>query len=82
MLNELAKSEKVVGIKQTMKAVTDGNAVKVFIAEDAEERVRAPLAQKCAESGVELEGVPSMLELGKACGIDVGSAAAAIIRCS
>ena len=80
LLNELAKSEKVIGIKQSLKAVGEGRAVKVFVADDAEDRIRLPLLEKCTVQGVEVVHIPSMLELGKACGIDVGSAAAVIVR--
>lgn len=72
-------SKKTVGTKQTTKAVQKGIAKVVFIAKDAEPRVVDPLRSICEEKGVEVVMVESMLELGKACGIEVGSASAAII---
>ncbi|MBC7335654.1 MAG: ribosomal L7Ae/L30e/S12e/Gadd45 family protein, partial [Clostridia bacterium] len=52
----------------------------VYVACDAEERVIAPLLALCREKAVEVIRVNSMAELGRACGIEVGSAAAAIIE--
>lgn len=74
MLSELKKNRRVVGIKQSKKALLDGGAEAVYLAEDAEERVRLPLIELAAEKGVEVIPVSTMLELGAACGIDVGAA--------
>lgn len=45
MLNELAKGgSKVTGLKQTRRAILDGRADSVYIAEDAEMRLRLELS--------------------------------------
>lgn len=74
----VAKS-KVVGSKQTTKAVEKGQAVAVFIARNAEERVTAPLVRLCQDKSVEIVWVDDMVALGKACGIEVATAAAAVL---
>ena len=51
----------------------------VFLAEDADPRITGPVETLCRENGVETESVPTMTELGAACGISVGSAVAAIL---
>jgi len=51
----------------------------VFLAQDADTRVTEPVAALCREQGVETESVPTMAQLGSACGIAVGSAVAATI---
>ena len=79
-LSELSTSEKVIGIKQSLRVIDEERAVKAFIADDAEDRIKLPLLEKCAAKGVEVVHIPSMKQLGHACGIDVGSAAAVIIR--
>lgn len=79
MLTELNTSNKVVGAKQTKRALSDGRARKVFLAADADPRVTEPLARLAREAGVSVEEVPSMKELGAACGIAVGSAVAALV---
>lgn len=74
-----AARTRVVGTKQTYKAVERGQARVVFIARNAEERVTAPLMRLCREKGVDVVIVDDMKALGKACGIEVGTASAAIL---
>lgn len=80
MLNELKAGRKVVGAKQTKRALGDGTAVRVYVAEDADPRVVEPVEVMCQERGVPVERVERMKELGSACGIAVGSAVAALLR--
>lgn len=79
MLQQLNTQRKVVGIKQLRKSMKDGLVSKVFAACDADPRLTDPLCQECENSGVELVWVPTMQELGKACGISVGASAAGIL---
>ena len=74
MLSELKTAAKVVGVKQSRKAITGGAARAVFVAQDAEPRVVRPILELCAAHGVEVTEIPTMEELGKAAGIDVGAA--------
>lgn len=73
-------SKKTIGTKQTLKALEKGLAKKVFIASDAEQHVTKPLLHLCEEKGVPVIMVDTMKNLGKACGIDVGCASAALIE--
>ena len=79
MLTQLRQGTRVAGIKQTMRAIHDGKAARVYLAEDADPRVTQPVAALCQERGVPVERVAQMKELGSACGIAVGSAAAALL---
>lgn len=79
-LERLKNGKKVIGIKQTTKAVTKGIAECVFLADDADERVVAPLEMLCKEHHIETVRVIDMKSLGLACSIAVGAAAAAIVR--
>ena len=79
-LETLAKTPHVTGVKQVTKAVSKGKASCVFVANDADDRVTRSLRELCAGSGVELVDTATMAELGKACSIDVGSAAAAALN--
>ena len=79
MITELNNANKVVGAKQVRRALNDGRAGKVFLAADADPRVTEPLAQLAAEKAVPVEELPSMKELGAACGIAVGSAVAVLL---
>ena len=80
MLDELKTAKKVVGIKQLRRALADETAELVFLAKDADPALTEPLLAQCRDSGVEVVTGVTMAELGKACGISVGSAAAAILR--
>ena len=80
MLDELKSAKKVVGVKQLRRALNAGTVRKAFLAGDADPRLTEPLAEQCAALGVECVPVPSMKELGKAAGIDIGAAAAGILR--
>lgn len=80
MLTELSTKPKVVGAKQVKRALEAGSAVQVFLASNADPRVTQPIESLCAEKGVEMEKNCSMAELGKACGISVGAAVAALLR--
>ena len=71
---------KVVGVKQTAKALQKQTASGVFIAADAEERITAPIKAECEKQNVDCLVVESMQVLGKACGIHAGASAAAILK--
>ncbi len=70
--------ELSIGINQTTKAIEQGLAEEVYIAKDADKRLTQKVALLCKEKGVAVIYVDSMRRLGKACGIEVGAAAAAI----
>lgn len=75
-----AARKKTIGTKQTQKAV-ERDAVKlVYIARDAEPQVIRPLEDLCSQKGIEIIYIESMAALGNACGIDVRSASASILK--
>ena len=83
MLDESLKNGKViVGIKQTSRALEKDEVANLFFAKDADERLLKPIFEMCRSKQVEIEEVPSMAELGKACGIKVGAAVAAVLKIS
>lgn len=69
----------VIGTKQTMKAVENGKAVEVFVAQDADPRMVARIVHLCGQKNVKLTRVDTMRSLGKTCGIEVGAAMAALV---
>ena len=80
MLPQLATAPKVVGVKQTRRAVQTGAAVTVFVARDAEKRAVSPVLDACEQAGLTVVWAETMAELGTACGIEVSAAAAAIVN--
>lgn len=79
MLQELQTGKKVVGIKQLRKALKDGTAKTVFLARNADPKLTEPVQTQCQAQNVPCTWVETMQELGTACGIDVGAAAAATL---
>lgn len=79
MLTQLQNTAKVVGVKQTRRALNDGRAKEIFLARDADPNLTEPLAAQAEGKGIEICWIDSMKTLGKACGISVGAAVAAII---
>lgn len=79
MLTELSNKTRVVGAKQVKRAVESGKAWTVYLAQDADPQITGSVAALCAEKSVKTQAVPSMKELGKACGISVGAAVAATV---
>ena len=78
-LAKLRGNKVVVGTKQLKKAVRDDRARCVFLARNADPAVTEPLAELCAEYHIPITWVASMADLGRACGIEVGAAAAAVV---
>jgi large subunit ribosomal protein L7A len=76
----LKDSKKAVGIKQSLKAVEDGNAKCVFLAKDADERIVSAIKELCAKKSIDVVYVDGMKLLGKACNIEVGAAAVALLK--
>ena len=81
MLDETFKhaKQKTVGLKQTQRALEKGLVRRVYVAKDAEAHVLRPILTWCSSHNVVSIEVPTMKELGKACGIEVGTAVAAIL---
>ncbi|GIO88351.1 ribosome-associated protein L7Ae-like [Paenibacillus faecis] len=69
-----------IGTKQTMRMVELGRADEVYVAEDADPRLTSKIIALCNQRSVKVTMVDTMVNLGKACGIDVGAAMAAIVR--
>lgn len=80
MLNELKTAKKVVGVKQLRKALSNGLVSEVFLAKNADPAMTEPIADLCEAAGVPATWTETMQQLGTACGIAVGAAAAGILR--
>jgi len=78
-LPDLSKERIVVGAKQLRKALNGGRARYVFLAENADPAVTEPLEELCRIHKIQITWVASMADLGRACGIEVGAAAAAAV---
>lgn len=79
-LEELKDSDFVVGMKETERAIEKREASAVFIASDCDERISAPLLSACQASDIPAIQEFTKKEIGRACGIKVKAAAAAVLR--
>ncbi len=78
-VSQSPRAKRVVGVKETLKAIERDRAVTVVVARDAEPQVVAGVLGLAREKGLELVYADSMEFLGKACGIKVGAAVAALL---
>lgn len=79
-LEEIKNGNKVIGTKQVIKAIARDSVKRVYIAGDAEPHVVGPIKEMCIDHKIEIEVIEKMETLGKACGIEVGSAAVALLN--
>lgn len=80
-MDRIKRAKKLaVGTNQTTKALEQATAKEVYLAKDADRRLVSHIEGLCKEKNTPLIWVDSMKELGKACKIAVGAAAAAIIE--
>jgi large subunit ribosomal protein L7A len=80
VLPNLKEVKKVVGTKQAKRAIINNEVEKMVIAKDADTKLINELVQLCNERSIEVIYVDNMKDLGKACGIDVSAASAAILK--
>ncbi len=80
MLKEIDTPNKLIGQKQTVKALREGRVAKVFVAADADPRVLEPVRRLCAAGGIPIEQAETMRTLGKAAGIAVGAAVVSLLK--
>ena len=79
MISELASLDKVIGVKQSRKAIREGRAKRVFLACDADPAITDPVAEACHTAGIPAEDRYTMAQLGHACQITVGASVVAIL---
>ncbi|TXK78109.1 ribosomal L7Ae/L30e/S12e/Gadd45 family protein [Paenibacillus sp. N3.4] len=69
-----------VGTKKVTKMLEQGKAIEVLVAKDADPRLTIKLVSLCNKMDIPVTYVDSMKMLGKACGIEVGAAVAAVVN--
>ena len=62
MLHELENTPKVVGVKQSRRAIREGLARLVYLACDADPAITDPVAETCAAANVPVERVYTMAQ--------------------
>ena len=65
---------RAAGRNRSVKLILAGRAETVFLASDADSRLREQIAQLCAEHNTALCTAYTGRQIGDACGLDVGCA--------
>ena len=78
MLKSAAK--KAVGTKAVLRALTNKEAACVYVASDIDTFLYQKVTRACADAGVPVIKVDSAKELGRACSLTIGCAAAAVLK--
>lgn len=72
------QSQLIIGTKQTIKAINNGEISEVVIAKDADRQITEKVLEAAKRLNIPYVIVDSKMELGKACNIDVGASTVAI----
>ena len=77
---EIGRDKLIVGAKQIRKGLNAGRIDRVYLAKNADPAITGPIEARCQKSGIEYTWVKSMQDLGRACGIEVSAATAAVVK--
>ncbi len=77
---KLQSQDKVIGLKQTRKALNQNKVDRLYLAQDADDHLLRELREMAGEKNIEIVYVTSMKELGEKCGIAVGAATVALLK--
>jgi large subunit ribosomal protein L7A len=73
------QGKKVIGIKQSVKSLKNGEGKILYVASDAEGALVKPVIELACALNIEVKYIDTMKELGRLCGIDVGAAVTLVI---
>ena len=79
VVQAISGKKTVAGAKQLRKALRSGAAGCVYLAADADPAITEPIFALSQRCNTQVVWVRSMTDLGRACGIEVGAAAAAAV---
>ena len=80
IMAEICQCKIIVGAKQIRKGLNAGRISHVYLARNADPAITGPIEAKCQNTGIECTWVKSMQDLGRACGIEVSAATAAVVK--
>lgn len=71
--------EKIIGLKQTLRAIQQDKVVQVFVASDIEDHITNKIVASCEDKKIPITALNlTQKELGKICQIEVGASVVAI----
>ncbi len=77
---ELDSHKKVVGTKETLKAIEKNKASKVFLAVDIDDELSRQIHEVLQKTNIPVEYIESKMKLGRVCGVEVATASAALLK--
>jgi len=80
MIGASDKQFLMVGFKQTLKAINEGKADRVYLAQSCDDKIRITVEEAANANMVSLMYIASTRELGTMCGINVGASCAVILK--
>ena len=80
MFFDADKDRLKVGYKETMKAVNNKIAQKVYIADDCDDKIKNAVLDALNSLNIEVYHISSMKELGRLCDIGIGASCAVILK--
>lgn len=72
--------KKVVGVKQSIKAINEGKAQVVYLAKDADAELLENVEKVSISNCLQIVYIDTMKELGKLCNIDVKASTAVVLK--
>lgn len=73
--------EKIIGLKQTLRAIQQDKVAQVFIANDIEDHIIKKIAVVCEDKKIPITTLNlTQKELGRLCQIEVGASVVAILK--
>lgn len=71
--------DKIIGLKQTLRAIQQDKVVQVFVASDIEDHITNKIVASCEDKKIPITALNlTQKELGKICQIEVGASVVAI----
>ncbi len=81
MVEELSHPEqRVAGLKQVLRCARLAMLARVYIARDADEDIVTRVRTVCDKQGIAFDMTHTMHQIGSACGLEVGSACAGVLK--
>ncbi len=78
--SELGLEGKIVGLRQSLKAIKEDRVQKVFIARDVKPEFIKDFMEICEKQKISISYVDTKEQLGQICGIERGATVACILR--
>lgn len=79
-LDELASSPRTAGFNSVARSLKRGEVVKIFLADDADEKLAREVKKISEETGTPVEITEDSVKLGRACVVSHKTAVAAILK--